>query len=235
MTGAMPDIAYLDRLLATKRDLDAQGRATVDASRRLGELRAWQAARLAKTYEDLRCNPRCTAAVDFFLTDLYGPRDFARRDADFTRAWKRLKRGLPDAALEVLARALELQVLSEELDQAMVARLVAGPVTALSYANAYRLVGRADARQRQIDLVTGIGTDLGRLVGFPLIGLALRVAHAPAHLAGLGALQDFLERGFAVFRRMGDTGVLVEAIQARETALMERLFGGADEPFGPCA
>jgi hypothetical protein len=227
----MPDLSDLDRLFATKRRLDA-GCVTVETAQRLSELKAWQAARLTRTYDDLRRDPRCTAAVDFFLTDLYGPQDFARRDDDVLRAWSRLKHGLPDAVLEVLTQSLELQILSAELDQAMVARLPDGSLTGPSYANAYRAVGRPDARQRQIDLVVGIGTDLGRLVAFPLIGLALRLAHAPAHLAGLGTLQDFLERGFAAFRRMGNARMLVEAVQARETALMHRLFGGADDPFG---
>jgi hypothetical protein len=226
----MPDIGYLDQLFAAQRRLEADA-ATPATSRRLGELKAWQAERLAKTYADLRLDSHCTAAVDFFLTDLYGPQDFARRDADFFRAWGRLKHGLPDAALKVLALALELQVLSAELDRAMVSRLAPGPITGISYATAYRTVARPEARQRQIDLVANIGTCLGRLVGFPLVGLALRAAHLPAHLAGFGALQDFLERGFAAFHRMEDARLLMDAIETRETALMHRLFGGADDPF----
>jgi hypothetical protein len=194
----MPDIGHLDELFAAKRRLDADANASPETSRRLSELKSWQAARLAKTYEDLRHDPRCAAATEFFLTDLYGPQDFARRDDDFARAWDRLKRGLPGAALDVLARALELQVLSAELDQ---------------------------ASRHQIELVVDIGTALGRLVAFPLLGLALRAAHVPAHLAGFGALQEFLERGFAAFRRMGDPRVLLEAIQVRETALMHALLG----------
>jgi len=227
----MPDIGGLDQLFLTKRRLDADALASPETTRRLGELRTWQADRLAKTYEDLRRDPRCTAAVDFFLTDLYGPQDFTRRDDDFERAWARLKRGLPHAALEVLARALELQVLSAELDRAMIARLAAGAISGLSYANAYRAVGRHDSRRRQIDLVAGIGADLRRLVTFPLLGLALRATHVPAHVAGFGALQDFLERGFQAFRKMGDPSVLLESIQSRETALMRRLFEGNGDPF----
>jgi len=227
----MSDIAHMDRLFLSKRRLDADAYASPEMNARLSELRAWQAERLATAYADLRRDPRCAAAVDFFLTDLYGPQDFTRRDNEFARAWGRLKRRLPDAALEVLARALELQVLSAELDQAMVGRLAPGPLSGVLYANAYRAVGRPDARQRQIDLALGIGTDLGRLVTFPLIGLALRVAHAPAHLAGFGALQDFLERGYDAFRKMGDPGVLLEAIRSRETNLMRRLFDGHEDPF----
>jgi hypothetical protein len=229
---SMPDTGHLDALLASKRRMDEALLADSAGARRLIELKAWQAARLARTYEDLQRDPRCAAAVNFFLTDLCGPQNFARRDADFNRAWSRLKRGLPDAALEVLARALELQVLTLELDHAMVTRLMADPLTGPSYANAYRTVGRADARQRQIDLIVGIGTDLNRLVAYPLIGLALRAARLPARIAGFDALQDFLERGFAAFRAMGDATALLEAIRKRETELMRRLFDTAiADPF----
>jgi hypothetical protein len=220
----MPDVARLDELFAARCRLMKDAAAAETTSRRLSELRAWQAARLARTYDDLRRDPRCTAAVEFFLSDLYGPQGFAQRDEDFSRAWSRLKRGLPAVALDIMAHALELQILSEELDLAMVIQLAGEPLTELAYANAYRAVGRAEARRRQIDLVLDIGTGLGRIVKFPLIGLALRAAHLPAHLAGFSALHDFLERGFAAFRSMGDTRILLEAIRTRETALMHALF-----------
>jgi len=227
----MPDLAWLEDLFTTKRRLDADANATPERARQLAGFKAWQSARLARTYEDLRRDPRCKAAVEFFLSDLYGPQSFARRDADFERAWDRLKRGLPERALEALGHALELQVLSARLDQAMVGWLAGTALNEISYANAYRAVGRADARQRQIDLVVNIGSDLARLVEFPLIGLALRAAHLPAHLAGFGALQDFLEKGFSAFRHLQDARVLLEAIRTRETALMHALFSGSDDPF----
>jgi hypothetical protein len=229
----MADKAYLKELFATKQRLDAGANATPQTAQRLTELKAWQAVRLARTYEDLRADPHCRAAVDFFLTDLYGPQSCARRDADLMRAWDRLERGLPEAALEILARALELQVLSAQLDQAMVVQLGDAPVTKLSYPNAYRSVARAEARQRQIDLVVSIGRDLGRLVEFPLIGLALRAARIPAYLAGFGALQDFLERGYAAFRQLRNPWALLETIRTRETALLHAFFDGSNDPVQP--
>lgn len=229
----MSDVGRLDALLAAKRELDATCSATPQAAQRLRELQAWQAARLARTYDDLRGEPRYAAAVEFFLSDLYGPHDFTRRDAQFTRAWRRLKRGLPAAALQVLGLTIELQVLSAELDQAMLSRLGGVAVSNPTYAKAYREVGRRDARQRQIDLLVEIGTELQRVVTLPVIGLMLKAAHLPAHLAGLGALQGFLERGFGAFRRMGSAQVLLEAVRSRETALMQALFAGCADPFKP--
>ncbi|HVW68525.1 MAG TPA: hypothetical protein VHB68_06090 [Steroidobacteraceae bacterium] len=222
----MSDVSTLDSLLATKRQLDTRISASPAAVRRLAELRRWQAARLAQTYADLRHEPQCREAIEFFLSDVYGPQDLTRRDAAFERAWRPLKRALPAAALKVLGDAIELEVLSAELDQEMMARLADGPVDRLTYEKAYRALGRVRQRRRQIDLVLSIGTDLTRLVDHPAIGLALRAARIPARLSGLDALQDFLERGYHAFRKMTDPQRLLSAIAERETAFMNHLLDG---------
>ncbi len=222
-------------LLRRRAALDSRTAEAPEVAKNLRKLRAWQAGRLARTYEDLLTDERCGEAVEFFLTDLYGPQDFSRRDGDLLRVWSRFKRVLPDSALEVLQRALTLQLLSEELDQAMAKHMGAGPVTGTSYSAAYREVGRADARRRQIDLLIDVGEDLDRLVRRSWIATALRIAHGPAHAAGFGALQDFLERGFAGFSRMRGAKRLLDAIRQRETRLMEALFSGSVDPFEPAA
>ena len=222
----------LDALLARKRLLGAQAGANAATAARLRELRTWQAARLAGTYADLRREPRYAPAVEFFLSDLYGPQDFTDRDRDLTRAWRYLKRALPATALDVLGRAIEIEVLTGELDQAMVAALGPGAVDAATFAAAYRAVGRRAARARQIELVAAIAADLDRIVRHAWIALALRVAHAPAHAAGFGALQDFLERGFAAFRRMRGAARFVQAIRERETRVMHAIYAGSDVPSG---
>ncbi len=197
---------------------------------RLRELRAWQAARLERTYRDFLRDPPSADAVRFFLTDLYGPEEHPRRDNDLVRAWGRLKRTLPEAALGILARALELQLLTADLDRALLERLEPGPLSWATYAAAYRALGRGEARARQIELVLGIGAELNRLVRHEWLALALRLARLPAFLAGFGALQDFLERGFNAFRKLGDAAPLLQAIRARETALSSALLAGANPP-----
>ena len=224
-------LAAPEKLLQRKAALDARVDETPALADTLRELRAWQAARLLRTYEDLRRDDRCGGAVEFFLNELYGPQDFTRRDSDFRRAWKYFKRALPDPALQVLQRTLALQVLSEELDLAMAERLPRGPLTSASYSAAYCSVGSPEARREQVDLLIAIGEDLDRLVRHSWISLALRAARVPASAAGFGALQDFLERGFAAFRRMKSAQRLLAAIRQRETQLMEALFKGDADPF----
>jgi len=161
--------------------------------------------------------------VEFFLSDLYGPQDFTRRNRELSRALGALRRALPAAFLTVLASAIKLEVLTAVLDRGMAMRL-AGPLNEVSYALAYRGLGRAVARRRQIELTVSIGEELARLVRLRWTALALRAAHLPAHAAGFGALQRFLEHGFAAFRRIENSQPLLQAIRDRETLLMEALL-----------
>ncbi len=223
----------LDELLARKRRLDAATEQTADFAARRCELRAWQAARLENTYRDFRADPRYAPAVEFFLSDLYGPREFEARDRDLARAWRYLKRALPAPAMAVLGQAIELEVLTLELDHALVHALAAGPVSDATYGAAYRAADDRPGRTRQIDLIVGIGANLSRIVRRAWLGPLLQAAHTPAHAAGFGALQDFLERGYAAFRTMKDPDRLMKAIAERETNFMRRLLDtGEDSVHG---
>jgi hypothetical protein len=195
---------------------------------RVGALARFQAGRLAATYADLQQQPRYRPAVDFFLTDLYGPQDLRERDEQVLRALDRLKRFLPGSALDALARAFELHVLTIELDAATAAQLGSADLPdGAAYAAAYRAAGRRADRARQIALIGEIGSLLDTLAHHPEVGLAIRLARGPAHAAGYGQLQDFLERGYDAFRRLDGAREFLAAIDARERRLMEELFAGA--------
>lgn len=221
----------LDRLLARMASLQERAAADIELGRQLHELRLWQAKRLEQTYGALRQQPRFVGALDFFLTDLYGPNDFTRREPDVKRALRQLKRALPARLVELLCMAAELQVLTLELDEQMACMLEGHPIDAGSYAAAYRAVDRAADRERQIDLIVRIGEDLGDIVQQHWLGVALRAARLPAQVAGLKELQGFLERGFRAFRKMGDAHDLLAAIRLQETSLMKSLFCGDASPL----
>ena len=219
----------LDDLIARYRE--ARGSIGRDAglAARGRALAAFQSRRLAGTYSDLRQSPRYRDAVDFFLADLYGPHDLSGRDEQIIRALDKLKRLLPTAALEALVRAFELHVLTMELDTATATELKepAGP-DAAAYAAAYRAAGRPAERELQIRLVGDIGALLDSVAHRPEVGLAIRLARGPAHAAGYGELQDFLERGYKAFRRMDGASEFLASIDQRERDLMRRLFAGDD-------
>jgi hypothetical protein len=220
----------LDDLVARYREARGNIERDPGLAARGRALAAFQSRRLAGTYGDLRKSPRYRDAVDFFLADLYGPHDLSGRDEQIIRALDKLKRFLPTAALEALVRAFELHVLTLELDAATATKLKepAGP-DADAYAAAYRAAGRPTERELQIRLVGDIGALLDSVAHRPEVGLAIRLARGPAHAAGYGELQDFLERGYKAFRRMDGASEFLANIDQRERDLMRRLFAG-DEP-----
>ena len=226
MSASAASASPLGRLIERMRVLENLEAGDAGLAARLHQLHTWQSERLARTYADLAADPAQAPALHFFLTDLYGPQDFHRRDQDLARAGAILERTLPQSALGVLLDALELNVLSAELDHDLAHALAPGPISPATYADAYRRTGRFPDRRRQIDLIVRVGEQLARTVRQPLVGFALRAARAPAYLAGFGTLQEFLERGFQAFSRLGSELSFLDTIRARETALSETLARG---------
>ena len=231
----MTQETYRELLLAgLDRAAELRTRVAEDAAfgdRRL-LLRAWQAARLARTHRDLLESPRFHDAAEFFLTDLYGPRDLSRHIEEVRRIVPMMTSVLPDSGLATVAHAMELNALSESLDGAMVEALgeKAADIDDALYAAAYRAADCANDRERQIDLIELLGQALDKLTHIRFIGMTLKLMRKPAHLAGLGDLQAFLERGYAAFGAMrGGAGEFVSIIVARERAISRALFAGDDE------
>jgi hypothetical protein len=217
---------------------DARVTSLTDSAlrQRLLLLKRWQVQRLSNTYADLLADSRYGPATEFFRNDLYGPKDFSRRDRDIERIYSTMVKIMPAGALRVVATALELEALSEELDLQLVETLGEGltagvDLTAEQYADAYRRTGRRLEREQQIALIGKLGADLDRLVKVPFLYTSLKLMRQPAKLAGLGALQDFLEHGFNVFRHMGDAGEFLEIIMRREMRILEQLFSRHASPF----
>lgn len=226
--------ALRHHLLSAKR-LRRQANDDPQAARKRLRLREWQARRLARTYADLLASERFGLAARFFLTDLYGPKDFSSRDEEVERILPLLQSLLPASALRTIALAVEVDALSEQLDAAMVAELernaAIDAIDEAAYAAAYRRVGDMADRERQIVLIRATGDALDRLAGKPLLSTLLKLMRGPAHLAGLADLHAFLENGFAAFVHMGSAGDFLDCIEQRERALLARLYAGVDAPF----
>jgi hypothetical protein len=168
---------------------------------------------------------------------MYGADDASWRDRDLQRMLPTLRMWLPSHMLDTVAAALELDLLSHELDLAVAAALTGARVSperlnSARYAAAYRAAGARPARERQLQLLILVGHELDRIVKKPLIYTILRLARAPAKAAGLDRLQTFLERGFAAFGAMGGADAFLAEVERREREVMARLFAGHPDPFG---
>jgi hypothetical protein len=227
--------AALVSFLAEARDLRRAAAADPVAGERRRKLREWQAERLAQTHADLLGSPRYGTAAAFFLSDLYGPKDFSERDAEVERILPLMTTMLPVSGLRTLLLAVEVDALSERFDAAMVTALGelldAPALSADAYAAAYRAVGDRAGREMQIRLIGETGEALDALARKAFVRGALKMMHGPAQMAGLGELHAFLQRGFEAFRSMGDASEFIEAITGREREVARAMFAGRALPL----
>lgn len=234
------DAALRSRLakrLAWQQDLNDP---VADPRNRLAILRPlqqWQSKRLTTSFAAMLSDARMEPAAQFFLTDLYGDRDFSARDRDAGRILPLMSRILPESLLRAASDAIELAVLSHAFDLAMAHRLSrrkrpAAAITEGDYAEAYRAVGCPRLRRHQIWLIGRVGAALDAAVQKHGVHRLLRASRIPAQLAGLSELQSFLERGFSAFAQLGGAEEFLGRIDRQEREVSRRLFAGEADPFG---
>ncbi len=117
---------HLGRLLERNAALRNVFASEPAQAARLQELQRWQSQRLLRSHADLRANPRYRMAVEFFFQELYGGGDPHARDRDVMRVQRVMEKLLPREALHALCLAIELEILSQELDADVVRNLAPG-------------------------------------------------------------------------------------------------------------
>jgi hypothetical protein len=221
----MTDIAT--RILQSLAAVDAERRRRAAApalAAGVVAVKAYQQARFERTHADLFAHARYGRAARFFVDELYGPQDFAQRDAQFSRIVPALVRLFPDDIVETVETLAAVHALSERLDSAMAGYLGGAAPTRAGYVQAWQATGEPPSRLRQLELVMRVGQSLDRHTRSLVLRTSLKAMRGPARAAGLGALQAFLEAGFDAFGAMRGAREFLATIQARETALVERLF-----------
>ncbi len=224
----MSDIATRIQQSLAAVDIERRRRAAVpNLVAEVAALKAYQQKRFARTHASLLAHPRYGRAANFFLNELYGPQDFTQRDAQFSRIVPALVRLFPADTVATVESLAAVHALSERLDTAMAIHLAGAAPTRASYLRAWQATGEPAARARQIELVMSVGEALDRHTRSFVLRASLKAMRGPARAAGMGALQTFLETGFEAFGAMRGAREFLATIQARESALVARLFDPA--------
>ena len=210
------------------------GDSTLDPQ--LALLRQWQSERLEHTYADLLNDKKYRSACLFFLSDIYSPRDFSQRDQDAEHLYSLLSRFLPQAMLRLLADAIRINQLTDQLDRALLQALeenfgTTDTLTPQLYAQAFRKCDNYAQRQEQIELMAKILSEAAQGARNPIFAASLRLVRRPAERAGWIEVYDFLERGYQACRPMRDVKYFVNTIHQRETIILDQIFAGEPEPF----
>ncbi|MCP5162548.1 MAG: hypothetical protein H6999_02445 [Hahellaceae bacterium] len=210
-------------------------RKDVPCAQNKQQLLDWQTERLKQSHHDLYTHPRYHEGLDFLLKDLYAPKEFIQRDNDFERVFPVMVKLLPDNLLYTVSLLIELNLLTQQLDEALTLMLFeqmnVDCITFENYAEAYRRCNNEHTRLHQIQLIANIGNDLDVYVRSRMVSFSLKITRSPAEMAGLGSLHDFLTRGFHAFHTMGGVDELLDRIVARETHILKQIYSNDATPF----
>lgn len=195
-----------------------------DLAARVAAIKRYQGRRFERTYADWIAKPRAVRACRFFLDELYGAKDFSRRDTEFARVVPTMTRLFPDELSATIESLGALHALSESLDHTMATLVPTHDVGAAEYVAAWQATGQPAQRQRQIDLMLHVGRALVAHTRRPMLKRMLKLMRTPAAAAGLATLQSFLEEGFESFASLPDADAFLRSVHDRETQLCLRLF-----------
>ncbi len=221
-----------DAAVSTQRELIAP----IQLDPQLVMLRTWQSERLARTYADLLADPKFAPACQFFLSDIYSPRDFSQRDRDFETLHSVLSRFLPAFAIQLLTDALAANQATYNLDLKQLHILVdqlnvTSSISVEQYIQAYRLCDNYTERVDQIEQITQVMCQVGELAHQPLVRPVLWAARQPALKGGWNELYGFLERGYIAYKGMKDRTLFTQILHDREMQILDRIYQGHPEPF----
>ena len=188
----------------------------------------WQMAYLLTFFADLHARPGYGKAIDFTVSDLAGV-SVGHRDRDLERAAPAITRMLPTRALETVAAAARLNARVLEINLGVLRCLREGDelpaeISTRAYCAAFRKSSTFDECIELVHLAVSLGGTLKTLVKVRLLGTLLHAMRGPAHAAGFGALQEFLENGYHTFREIPDIDHFLDEIEARMTDYFETIF-----------
>lgn len=195
----------------------------------------WQTERLQRTHAHLLLDERYQAVTRFFLSDMYGGLDLTSLANEIERALPTTTRLLPDSVMRTAAVALELNAITGELDELVASyifeHLQLPEVTEAGMIAAYQHTGAREQRELQMSLARELGMGLDKYVRNRIIYATFKIASKPLHMAGLGALYDFLDRGFSAMRPMGSAQEFLDMFINKEASIMENIYANNPNPY----
>jgi hypothetical protein len=229
---SMPDrktaAAKFRRYIRHSNALHAEYLADTDLLADYDRFTRWQFDYLLPHFADLHSHDGYADAIDFVMSDLAGV-GISNRDRDLERVALLITSMLPLQALRSIAAAAQMNARVLQINLEICRCLqVNGRLPALinerAYCVACREASSLDECIELVHLITDLGETLKSLVRFPMIGATLRAMHRPAHAAGFGALQDFLETGYDTFRQIPDIDHFLQQCRLRMTEIFSRIY-----------
>ncbi len=209
---------------------------------RLDAIQRWQKRRMQHIHAKLFAVPEHQLMTQYFMTRLYGGPDFdvlAQQCAQVLNVAKILEGLAPDSTIKTAFQAVELTLLSIELDQSL-AKLMTDDllddehdITAndQQIIQLYLQANQAEERYRQLALLDNLGQSLDKYVHSRLIKSIFKFSKGLSSRNGLNEGYAFLDEGFVAMAPLKSAEVFIGQYTQGERAVIDLIYAGDANPF----
>jgi hypothetical protein len=194
----------------------------------LNEVQAWQRIRIQRTHSALFAQPDNKLMADYFLTQLYGGKEFKMLAVQLARILpkaEKLESLIKESALKTGSMGIDAAVLAIELDLHLAQWLVARnlPVTEKNVMTAYRTIDESAERREQVKNLKEVCYRTDKYLNSFFLQKAFQLAKSTVYRLNYQLLYDFVDAGFNAMKPLDSVGSFIDPFCVREMLIIERI------------
>ncbi len=194
----------------------------------LNEVQAWQRLRIQRTHKALFEQPNHQLMANYFLTQLYGGKEFKRLAIQLARVLpkaKKLESLIKESALTTGSMAIAAAVLAVELDLHLAQWLIAHdlPANEKNIMTAYSTLDESEARRNQIHNLKEVCYRTDKYLNSFFLHKAFQLAKSTVYRLNYQLLYDFVEAGFDAMKPLDSVSSFIDPFCALEMTIIERI------------
>jgi hypothetical protein len=186
------------------------------------QVKLYQIKHIESANQDFMKDSNAKGALNFFLEEIYGIKDLSKRDEEVERFISTMEKLISKDTLEVIFNAVNLNLITETLDNQMAQKLFVG-FTDEQYNEAYSKTPKS-LREEQISIVEKLGNSLSSLVKIPFLGMLMKTMTIPAKAQNVYNLHLFLQKGFDVFKSTKNSNSIIHTVANRERDYINSMY-----------
>lgn len=199
----------------------------------LNEVQALQRIRIQHTHNELFEQPENQLMANYFLTQLYGGKEFKMLAVQLARILpkaQKLESLIKESALQTGSMAIQAAVLAIELDLHLAQWLIAQdlPVTEANVMTAYSVIDESTERRNQINNLKEVCYRTDKYLNSFFLLKAFQLAKSTVYHLNYQLLYDFVEAGFNAMKPLDSVSSFIDPFCARELMIIDRIHEDKD-------
>ncbi len=194
----------------------------------LNEVQALQRIRIQRTHQTLFEQPKNQMMANYFLTQLYGGKEFKLLALQLARILpkaQKLESLIKESVLQTGSMAIQAAVLAIELDLHLAQWLVANdlPANEKNIMVAYSAINESTQRRNQVNDLREVCYRTDKYLNSFFLQKAFQLAKSTVYHLNYQLLYDFVEAGFTAMQPLDSVRSFIDPFCVRELMIIDRI------------